>query len=277
MDADKTFATICRLADDLEQRGFAKLPPERHLAERLNTSRSAVRRALERLELEGRVRRVRGRSGGAFLRAVESSPDATITDDAIDGATRLVERPLETLLGLPQMLRAQGFESGTRVISASYDHASEVERDYFRISGDDLIAAVLRLRFADGDTLSLESFRVPAPRFPGLLESQLSGSLYELLNEKYDVQPAHAHEHIHVTTASPRTAASLGIEVGAPLLKVVRFAEDQNGVPFERSIDLFRADRTVLSVTAHQADTVRGTRNSVVTPVHATRNGPPTD
>ncbi|MDQ1135319.1 GntR family transcriptional regulator [Microbacterium sp. SORGH_AS 1204] len=252
MTADRTFATICRLADDLEARGFAKLPPERQLAERLNTSRSSVRRALERLEGDGRIRRVRGRSGGAFLRMVESTPDATMEDDAVDGATRLVERPLETVVGLPQMLRAQGFESGTRVISASFEHPSDVERAYFDISASDLVAAVLRLRFADGDTLSLESFRVPAARFPGLLESRLSESMYELLEQKYGVHPAHAHEHIHVTTASPRTAASLGIAVGAPLLKVVRFAEDQNGRPFERSIDLFRADRTVLSVTAHQ-------------------------
>ncbi|MCK8615127.1 GntR family transcriptional regulator [Gordonia sp. C13] len=254
MTYEETFATISRLADDLARRGFTKLPAERELAERLNVSRSSVRRALAELEDEGIVHRKRGRTGGAYLTAAQSQPDNTFVDEVDPAEGRRVERPLGTVVGVPQMLRSQGFESGTRLLSASYEHPTEEERHYFDIDSDDLIAAIVRIRFADGDSLSLESFRVSATRFPQLLERSLIGSLYELLVEHYGVRPTTADEQIRVVCASPRVAAALAVEVGTPLLKVTRNTYDQFGEPVEMSVDYFRADRTVLHVPAHPGD-----------------------
>ncbi|MGW0037572.1 GntR family transcriptional regulator [Gordonia sp. NPDC003376] len=254
MDHDKTFSTISRLADDLVGRGFAKLPAERELAERLNVSRSAVRRVLADMEALGVIRRVRGRTGGAFLTAADTRPDDTFAESAEDGVNRRVERTLDTVVGVPQMLRSQGFESGTRLLSAGFEHPSREERAYFGIGPEDLLAAIVRIRFADGDSLSLESFRVPAGRFPRLLEHSLIGSLYELLEEHYGVRAGEAHEQIQVVHAAPRVAAALAVEVDTPLLKVTRESVDHRGRPLERSIDYFRADRTVLHVTARSRD-----------------------
>lgn len=248
---DTTFATISRLADDLAGRGFSKLPAERELAERLHVSRSAVRRALADLEEQGVIKRVRGRTGGAFLTAADTAPDTTFTDEAEETTSRRVERTLDTVVGVPQMLRSQGFESGTRLLSAGFEHPSAEERAYFGIGADDLIAAIVRIRFADGDSLSMESFRIPAGRFPRLLEYSLIGSLYELLDKHYGVRAGEAHEQIRVVHATPRIAAALAVEVDTPLLKVTRESVDHRGEPLERSIDYFRADRTVLHVTAH--------------------------
>ncbi|WHU46198.1 GntR family transcriptional regulator [Gordonia sp. L191] len=242
------------MADDLAGRGFVKLPAERELAQRLQISRSAVRRALAGLEQQGAIRRVRGRAGGAFLTAAESRPDDTFADSSDVAASRQVERTLDTVVGVPQMLRSQGFESGTRLLSASYEHPSSEERTYFGIGPDDLMAAIVRIRFADGDSLSLESFRIPAGRFPRLLEHSLIGSMYELLDEHYDVRAAAAQEQIRVVPATPRVAAALAVEVETPLLKVTRESVDHRGEPLERSVDYFRADRTVLHVTAHSRD-----------------------
>ncbi|MCD2147351.1 GntR family transcriptional regulator [Gordonia paraffinivorans] len=250
MTYEETFATITRLADDLARRGFTKLPAERELAERLNVSRSSIRRALAELEEKGVVHRKRGRTGGAYLTAAESAPDTTFSDEVDPAEGRRVERPLGTVVGVPQMLRSQGFESGTRLLSASYEHPTAEEREYFGLGPDDLIAAIVRIRFADGDSLSLESFRVSATRFPQLLERSLIGSLYELLVEHYGVRPATADEQIRVVSASPRVAAALAVEVGTPLLKVNRNSYDGFGAPVEMSVDYFRADRTVLHVPA---------------------------
>jgi GntR family transcriptional regulator len=40
----------------------------------------------------------------------------------------------------------------------------------------------------------------------------------------------------------------LGVDAGAPLLSITRTANDGDGVPFEFSHDLFRADRTRILV-----------------------------
>ena len=49
--------------------GGERLPAERELARRLGVSRMTLRRALDTLERQGRVRRVIGRSGGTFVEA----------------------------------------------------------------------------------------------------------------------------------------------------------------------------------------------------------------
>ncbi|MCP6146134.1 GntR family transcriptional regulator, partial [Klebsiella pneumoniae] len=76
---EQTHAALLRLAAELESRSVARLPPERELAERLGTSRTTLRKALDLLERDGVIRRTKGRAGGAFLTSVtpgSSSPES---------------------------------------------------------------------------------------------------------------------------------------------------------------------------------------------------------
>src|ERR1700712_5126707 len=75
-----------------------KLASERELALELGVSRSSLRQALSLLEQTGAVRRVPGRGGGTFV----SQPK--------------IERDLSHVVGVPALLRAQGFTAGTRVV-----------------------------------------------------------------------------------------------------------------------------------------------------------------
>ena len=104
------------------------------------------------------------------------------------------------------------------------------------------------MRLADGEPLSLERALFPAERFPGLLDRSLGGSLYELLQAHYGLAPGEAEEHIEVVSAGAAEARLLELRRGAPLLAVARTAWDADGRPFERSHDLFRADRARMVV-----------------------------
>ena len=110
---------------------------------------------------------------------------------------------------------------------------------------------VVRVRLADGEPISLERALFPAERFPGLLDRSLGGSLYELLQTHYGLAPGEAEERIEVVSppAPPRRGCS-SCAAGAPLLAVARTAWDADGRPFERSHDLFRADRARIVVRA---------------------------
>ena len=59
----------------------------------------------------------------------------------------------------------------------------------------------------------------------------------------YGLAPGEAEEHIEVVAAGAAEARLLELRRGAPLLAVARTAWDADGRPFERSHDLFRADR----------------------------------
>jgi GntR family transcriptional regulator len=217
-----------------------RLGAERDLAQQLGVSRSTVRQALAALERAGEVRRVPGRGGGTFVRS------------------RKVERDLSRVVGVPALLRSQGMTSGTRVISTGIVTADAETAAALRLAAEELVVDVVRIRLADGTPISLEHVRLPAKRFPRLLDQPLSGSLYDLLEEHYDTLPGEAEERIEVTAAAEDTASILGVDPGSALLSITRATQDGDGVLFEYSHDLFLADRTMITVRTPAASTSRG-------------------
>jgi GntR family transcriptional regulator len=222
-----------RLLDRIRAEGLtpgAKLGGERDLARTLGVSRTTVRQALAALERAGVVRRIPGRGGGTFL------------------GHQKVDRDLSRIVGVPALLRAQGMTAGTRVISTALVRADEPATAALALTGDAYVLDVVRIRLADGIPFSLERARLPAHRFPGLLELPLGGSLYELIEAHYGIRPAEAVEHIEVVAATPDESAILDVALAAPLLSITRTTYAADGEPFEYSHDLFRADRTTITV-----------------------------
>ena len=210
-----------------------RLGAERDLAVSLGVSRSTLRQALAALESEGAIRRIPGRGGGTFVAADK------------------VDRDLSRIVGVPALLRDQGFVAGSKVISASVVGADGPTAQALAIEPGAFVCEVTRIRLADGSPISLENARLPAERFPGLLELSLGGSLYELLESEFGVRPAEAEERIEVVAATEDEGLILGVPTGAPLLSITRTSVDAAGVPIEHSHDLFRADRTRITVRTH--------------------------
>lgn len=246
--AEQVHQTLVRLCDEFRGRGVARLPAERDLADRLGASRSTVRRVLNEMEKAGSIYRMRGRAGGAFLTGVPTDPITPGEVPDMGGPSRKVIRDLNHAVGLPKMLSDQGFNVGTQVIRAGLEAPAEAVRTFFGLVENQPVVSLLRVRYADGEALSLEHVFLPAHRLPGLLHHPLNQSIYELLAKEYDVQVARSSEAIEATVCPPSASDMLGISVDAPLLKVTRQSWDDTDLPIEYSVDLFRADRTRLTV-----------------------------
>lgn len=207
---------------------------ERDLALELGVSRSTVRQALGALQAAGVVRRVPGRGGGTFVRQQK------------------VERDLSHVVGVPALLREQGMTAGSRIVSTGLVAADEETTAALGLGEGDYVFDVVRIRLADGTPISLEHVRLPAELFPGLLDLPLGGSMYELLRDEFGVVPGESVEHIEVVPAAEDEASILGLEPGAALLSIRRttraLADAGEGRVFEFSHDLFRADRTTITV-----------------------------
>lgn len=207
-----------------------RLGGERDLAAALGVSRSTIRQALGALDDAGVVRRVPGRGGGTFVRPQK------------------VERDLSAVVGVPALLRQQGMTAGSRIVSTGLASADEDTSAALGLAAEAYVIDIVRIRLADGTPISLEHVRLPAQLFPGLLDLPLGGSLYELLQERYGTVPGEAVEHIEVLAAADDEASILGVEAGAPLLSITRTTQAAGGGVFEYSHDLFRADRTLITV-----------------------------
>jgi GntR family transcriptional regulator len=203
-----------------------RLPTEHDLAEWFGVSRMTLRHALAELARRGLVTRTTGRHGGTFVAAPK------------------LEQDLTTLAGFSEQLRRAGMVAGARVLSALLRPAGPAAAAALQIGEDDEVYEIRRIRLADGRPIVLERSRFPASRFPGMLESRLDGSLYELLEVRYGLRPHRARESLEPVTAGVREAEALEVAEGAPLMLVERTAYARSGEPLEFARDLFRGDRT---------------------------------
>jgi GntR family transcriptional regulator len=207
----------------------ARLPAEQDLAAWFGVSRMTLRHSLGELARRGLVTKTVGRGGGTFV------------------AEPKVEQDLTTLAGFSEQLRRHGMVAGARVLSAATRPAGTAAAAALRLSEDDPVHEVRRIRLADGTPIAMEHSLFPASLFEGMLERRLDGSLYELLETQYGQKPYRARR---AWSRSPPGSAKRGAggRRGAPLMLVQRTAYAESGTPLEFARDLFRGDRTRLVI-----------------------------
>ncbi|MEU8363946.1 GntR family transcriptional regulator [Nonomuraea sp. NPDC048882] len=205
-----------------------RLPGERELAGRLGVSRMTLRQALASLERDGVLLRLPGRSGGAFI------------------AEPRIECDLTGLAGFTEQMRRAHLRAEARVLRAATVPAPAAAATALGVAAGAPVHEVARVRSAGRSPVALE--RSYFPDLPGLLDQDLTGSLYALLAARYDLEPRTAVERLDPVIARPAEAAELGIEPGRPLMLIERTAYAGDGTPVEYALDLFRPDRVRISV-----------------------------
>jgi GntR family transcriptional regulator len=207
-----------------------KLPTESGLAAALGVSRMTLRQALASLEGRGVLERRRGRNGGTFIAAPKIDCDVT------------------GLAGFTEQMRRANVRPGARLVSATTVGAPGSVAGALQVERGAEVHEVIRVRSANREPLALERSYFPARVFPDLLDQPLSGSLYALMQRKYRQEPHTSSESLEPVIASEDEAKLLRVEAGSPLMLIERTAYTVAGLPVECAFDLYRADRTRITV-----------------------------
>ncbi|MGW8250714.1 MAG: GntR family transcriptional regulator [Anaerolineales bacterium] len=201
-----------------------RLPPERELSEKLGVNRMTLRRALQVLETQGLVLRKHG--VGTFI------------------AEPKIDRQMDVVFRFTRGMQRRGLTPGARVISleqVAVDRSTSRDLD---VPVSSPAYKILRLRSINQDPVMLESYMIPAGRYPGLDECDLENrSIYEVMETEYGVHIARARQSFEPVVASPFEAELLQVWVGAPLMLEKRISYDKEGRPVEYGRDRYRGDR----------------------------------
>lgn len=202
------------------------VPTERVLAAELGTSRTTVRQALFELVAEGRL--VRRQGSGTYV----AEPKMTW--------------PLQ-LSSFTEQASANGLTASNQILSAVRSHAEDGVAERLGIDVGAAAFRIERLRLADERPIAVEVSYLSAARFPRLTRHLRRGSsLYAVMHEHYGVVPVRAEESISTTPATPREAALLDTDTGAPMLVLGRHSFDETGAPVEWVTSWYRGDRVTL-------------------------------
>lgn len=207
-----------------------RLPSEVEIAQALGVSRMTLRQALAGVEAKGMLQRRRGRFGGNFV------------------ARPRVDYTLSGLPGFTEQMRRASVEAGARVVRAGTGRPTAQVREALGLKRGRQVHEVVRVRSADGEPVTLEETHLPADLFPGILDLDLTGSLYRVMDREFGRAPASAVEVIEPVKADPEQAELLGVAVDDALLRISRTAYAADGTAVEFSRDLFRPDRTRITL-----------------------------
>ena len=216
-----------------------KLPREEALAASLGVSRMTLRQALATLDSVGVIARRPGRQGGTFV------------------AEPRIVCDLTGLAGFTEQMRRAHVRAGARMVCAVTRPATAPESRALGLDRGEPVHEIVRVRSANREPLALEQSCFPAALFPDLLDQRLTGSLYRLLARRYDRAPHTATEVLEPVIATPEQAQLLRVEAGSPLMLIERTAYAVSGTAVEYARDVFRADRTRITVRTGLGEAAR--------------------
>jgi GntR family transcriptional regulator len=207
----------------------AQVETELELMARYDVSRATVRQALSGLVSEGLLEIRRGR--GTF----------------VHGAA--LEHRLGGFYTFSREIERHGMRPGTRVRHLKVQPAADAVAESLGLAPGTPVVALSRIRLADDQPIVSETSYLPAARFKGLEQVDLSdASLYDTLTSTFGVRPVRARETFVPILLDGEEAAILGGDAGDPVLSVERTTYDGDGTIIEYCRSILRADRYRYSV-----------------------------
>jgi GntR family transcriptional regulator len=203
------------------------VPSERVLSQRYDVSRMTARHALETLEREGYVYRSPRR--GTF-----------VGEPRLRFSVGSFTRVMSDAAGAP----------GTQVLTAATLDPDPVMAALLDVPQGGQVHLLRRLRTAKAEPVAIETIHLSAARFPGLLEHDLTGSLWEVLRARYGVDPVRADARVVAVTLDRFDAEALGVDPGAVALVLSRTVFDAEDSVVQLARDVYRGDRAEFSVSA---------------------------
>jgi len=200
------------------------LESEEELSRRYKVSRMTARQALQGLKARGYAVSERGR--GTFVMKPKLS------------------KSILTLEGFTDEIRKKGIRPSSRLLQQQVLHPDLVLAERLKMSTDDEVLHLRRLRLADEDPLAIEESNIPLKRFPGIETVDFSTcSLYQTMHDRYHVEFGWADEMIEALLALADEAKLLTIPKAASLLCISRTLMAADGTPLEFAVSRYRGDR----------------------------------
>jgi DNA-binding GntR family transcriptional regulator len=206
-----------RLVIELKLAPGDLLPTQAEIAERAGVSLITVRRGLDELEREGRVRRHQG--VGTFLAHPKIVSQPTVAG-GLSG----------TLAGHADSSRIATTMLGIRAVAPNKQLAQALQ-----VKASDQLWQVRRLRLLRGAPMIIETALIPTALAPGLDEHQpeLLGSLYELLATRYGLEDDYEEQYLEVDSAGASERQLLKLPTRTQVVRIRGVSVHKTGVPFD--------------------------------------------
>jgi GntR family transcriptional regulator len=220
----KQSETRQRVLDLIERLGVGQaIPSERQLSGELGVSRLTVRAALDDLVREGLLERRHG--AGTFVSEPKIAQELTMTSFTED-------------------MRRRGMVPASKTLELKTVPAGARLGRLLHVSPSERIVVVTRLRYADRETMAIETLHVAESLVPGLTAKALEQrSFYELLEERFGIVIVGGSQAIEPTVTNEEESSALGVPLHSPAFLFERTTRSADGKIVEYVRSIYRGDR----------------------------------
>lgn len=223
----KIQATIMKRIDSGQLKPGDAVDSERELAKIHQVSLMTARHALTALEREGMVQRRRG--SGTFV-----APPRV---------------HFNKLMSYTEQMSGRSLAVSSKLLSLGLIDTQQEIAARLALPATSRLIKIERLRMGANEPFAIETCYLSAEDFGGLTQAPLDRvSLFSILEHDYGLEIAHADEEIDATTADPHTAKLLGIQHGAPVLRIRQVIYSTKGKTALYVLGLYRSDRHTLLI-----------------------------
>lgn len=220
-----------QLADIIKEKVYSgefskdqRIPTETELMEAFSVSRITVRSAIDQLVEQGILVKIPGK--GTFI----------------------TEKKMERHLGagriwsFSESVRAHGDVPGAKLLGRELVMADREDAAFFRVEEGTRLICIRRLRTINGIPSLIETNHFTM-HYSGLLSEDMEGSLYNILETKYQVVPRTGVRSFEIARATADEAAILGDPVGVPMLISCDLCYDEHEQPIHNCRQVIRGEK----------------------------------
>ena len=208
-----------------------RLPSEVELAKMCGVNRNTLRQAIAELANAGILRKEKGT--GTFV----NTPAATE-----------LKHKLERISSFRDMLGERSIKAKTIVLEKGLEKANDYVARTLFLGANKKVIAVRRVRAANGTPYIFEESFLPADMIEGFLNFDLTGSMYEIISEHFNVLLARSKQTISAVNVKKKIAGILQIPVNSAAIFSEYITFDDKNIPVEILYSYYRGDKYKLEI-----------------------------
>jgi len=208
-----------------------RLTSEIELSRLCEVNRNTLRQAISELTAEGLLRKEKGK--GTFV----SLPKPVA-----------LKHKLGRISSFRDDLNEIGFEENTILLKKGIENAPNHVAKALILGAKSKVIAVCRLRMGDDMPLIYEESYLPGEMFNGILGMDLTGSMYKILSERFDIVLARSDQTIRAVNLNVQRAKLFGLPKNSAGLYMESVTYNENNIPIEVLCSYYRGDKYVFAV-----------------------------
>lgn len=208
-----------------------RIPSEIELSRLCEVNRNTLRQAISELTAKGLLRKEKGK--GTFVSL--SKPVA-------------FKHKLGRISSFRDDLNEIGIEENTILLKKGIEDAPDHVAKALVLGAKNKAIAVCRLRMGDNIPLIYEESYLPGEMFNGILDMDLTGSMYKILSERFDIVLSRSDQTIRAVNLNVQIAKLLDLPKNSAGLYMESVTYNENNIPVEVLCSYYRGDKYVFEV-----------------------------